>query len=112
MPIPEKMMLGGGEYLKFIVRAQIGDVTLIDGTHRTNTLSKGSRKGVENIHCWSEPFGESLVTSLIYFAGLPLKEGRMASGESHPFISAASGWVVRSFLVFFLYSFRAFSKFG
>ena len=70
---PRKDDAGRGKYLKFIVRAQIGDVTLIDGTHRTNTLSKDSRKGVENIHCWSEPFGESLVTSLIYFAGLPLK---------------------------------------
>ena len=35
---------------------------------------------------------------------------RMASGEAQPFISAASGWVVRSFLVFFSYSCRAFSK--
>lgn len=37
---------------------------------------------------------------------------RIASDESQPFIWIASGWVVRSLPVFFLYSSTALSKIG
>jgi hypothetical protein len=46
------------------------------GTHRTDTLPKGSRECVENIHSWTEPFSESLVGSLIQFVGFSLKYGK------------------------------------
>ena len=36
----------------------------------------------------------------------------IASGDLQPFIWIASGWVVRSLPVFFLYSSTAFSKIG
>ena len=81
---PRKYDAGRRKHLKIQVnvRAQIGDeVTLIAGTHRTNTLSEGSRERVENIHGWSEPPGESLVALLIYFVGLPLKYGKDGVGR-------------------------------
>lgn len=50
-----------GEYLKINVKAKTVTGHLA-GTHRTNTLPEGSREGVEDIHGWSEPLGESLIT--------------------------------------------------
>src|SRR6266702_6713285 len=58
----------------------------------------------------------SLLRDLFSSLAFPSSTVRIASGELQAFISAASGWAVRSLPVFFLYTSRAFSnicrKFG
>ena len=51
-----------GEYLRSSVRHRRA-MRQLTGTHRTDTLTKGSRECIEDTHGRSEPLGESLVAS-------------------------------------------------
>ena len=47
------------------------------GTYRANTLTKGSRECVKDVHGWCKPFGKSFIAALrlIQLVGFPLKHG-------------------------------------
>jgi hypothetical protein len=77
--VPENMILMGGNTRKINVKAQVSDEQH-SRTHRTKTLSEGSREYVEDIHGRSKPLGESLIAfpflRMIKSVGFPLKNGK------------------------------------
>jgi hypothetical protein len=56
-------------------------------THRSNALTKGGRKSVENVHGWRKPLCQSFVAALrlIQFVGFPLEYGEDSIGRATAF---------------------------
>ena len=90
MPIPEKMIVVGGNIWKLTSgHGQVARLVVVVA-HQASALAKCAREYGDDIDGWIEPLSESLIAAP-KFIEFPSSMVRIASKEPQPFISAANG---------------------